>query len=260
MSVEPHELRDLAIEAAHAAGRELLQRAALPARDVRSKSSATDLVSAADDAADAIIVAAIRAQRPDDAVLTEESGGATEARGIRWVIDPLDGTVNFLWGIPHWAVSIAAVDAEGGLVGVVHHPSAGETFVAVRGEGATLNGAPITVNDAHDPREAMVATGFSYRVEERSRQAQRIPTLVPQVRDIRRFGAAALDLAWVACGRLDAYFERGVEEWDWRAGGLIAHEAGAHVENWAPVGERPAGILACAPALADAVRELAEGT
>lgn len=253
---DPAELVDLAVAAARAAGAELRERATRPAEGVESKSTRTDLVSAADRAADELIQGMIRDARPADAMLTEESGDVAGDAAVRWVIDPLDGTINFLWGIPHWAVSIAA-DVDGRrAVGVVLDPCKDELFVAVTGEGATLNGEPIHINPAPPLDEALVATGFHYSVEERRRQSARMSDVVPVVRDIRRFGAAALDLCWLAAGRFDGYYERGVKEWDWAAGGLVAQEAGARLVDLPAVEGRPFGVAAAHPDLVDRIRGL----
>lgn len=213
-------------------------------------------MSAADKAADRIISDMIREARPGDGLLTEESGEAGHGAPTRWIVDPLDGTINFLWGIPHWAVSIA-VERDGEVVtGVVFDPSKDELFVATRGAGATLNGEAIHANPAPPLDEALIATGFHYSVEERQRQSARMTEVVPVVRDIRRFGAAALDLSWVAAGRFDGYFERGVHDWDWAAGGLIAREAGAAIAELPAVDGRPFGVACAHPDILDAVRAL----
>ena len=227
----------LATDAARAAGDLLAERFGGPARGVESKSSRTDLVSDADRDAEALILDMIAAGRPGDAIVAEEGGGADGVgdAALRWVIDPLDGTTNFLWGIPHWSVSIAVSDAEGPRVGVVHDPTRGETFTAVRGAGADLGGRPLWLDDAPALAEALVGTGFNYRADERARQGARAAAVLPAVRDIRRFGSAALDLAWLAAGRMDAYYESGLNEWDWAAGRLLVTEAGG------TVGELPSG-------------------
>lgn len=250
------DLVDLAVRAARAAGAELRDRAGRPAEGVQSKSTRTDLVSAADRAADDIIRAMIRDARPDDGLLTEESGEDPAAGDVRWIVDPLDGTINFLWGIPHWAVSIAAERAGEPLLGVVLDPCKDELFVGVRHVGAELNGRPIRVNPAPPVDEALVATGFHYSVDERARQAARMVDVVPVVRDIRRFGAAALDLCWVAAGRYDGYFERGVHDWDWAAGVLIAREAGAAMAELPAVDGRPFGVAVAHPDILDDIRAL----
>jgi myo-inositol-1(or 4)-monophosphatase len=221
---------------------------------VDTKSSQTDLVSDADREAEAAIVATLRAERPDDAILSEEGAGDDGTSGRRWVVDPLDGTTNFLYRFPAWAVSIAVEDEHGGLAGVVHNPVSGETFRAARGHGAELDGAPIHVNDHDRLDTALVGTGFGYEPDIRAGQAELLRTILPRVRDIRRAGAAALDLCFVACGRLDGYFERGINHWDWAAGVLIVREAGGAVLELE--GGRP-GLAAAGPSLVGQLAELA---
>jgi fructose-1,6-bisphosphatase/inositol monophosphatase family enzyme len=143
-----------------------------------------------------------------------------------WVIDPLDGTTNYLYGIPAWSVSIACRDAEGGLVAVVYDPSTAETFTAVRGSGTLLNGTPVRTTELGDLARALVGTGFGYTPERRALQASALAHVLPEVRDVRRAGSAALDLAWVACGRLDGFYEAGIRDWDRAAGLLLVTEAG----------------------------------
>lgn len=246
-------LLDLARDAAHAAGALLLERFGDPASGVAAKSSRTDLVSDSDRDAEALALGIIAAARPDDAIVAEEGGGGGGASGVTWLVDPLDGTINYLWGVPQWCVSVAAQDGAGGLVGVVHDPCRGETFTAVRGEGARLDGAPVAVRRGAPLGEALVATGFSYRAEERARQAARLARVLPAVRDVRRLGAAALDLAWVAAGRLDGYYETGLNPWDRAAGELLVREAGGVVE------ELPgAGLVAAEANLIGALRALVD--
>jgi myo-inositol-1(or 4)-monophosphatase len=200
-----------------------------PARGVDTKSSSTDMVSEADHEAEAAIVELLGRERPDDGVMGEEGADEASASGRRWVIDPLDGTTNYLYGFPAWCVSVALEDEDGGLAGVVHDPLAGETFRAQRGGGAQLNGEPIRVNDVDGLERALIGTGFGYDADVRAGQAEVLRRVLPAVRDIRRAGAAALDLCSVAAGRLDGYFERGVQRWDFAAGALIVREAGGRV-------------------------------
>ena len=183
-------------------------------------------------------------ERPDDGLVGEE-GSRIEGvdSGRRWIVDPLDGTVNFLYGLRTWAVSIALEDAEGLAVGVVFNPVDGECFSARRGEGATLNGRPMHPTRCSSLGRAMVATGFSYEAERRAEQAELLLELLPRVRDIRRAGAAALDLAYVAAGRVDAYYERGLQRWDEAAGRLLVSEAGGVVED---LDGEPHGVIAAA--------------
>jgi len=183
-------------------------------------------VSAADREAEAAIAALLESERPEDGLVAEEGSSREGTSGRRWVVDPLDGTTNFLYGHPQWCVSVALDDSEGTLVGVVHAPVAGETFVALRGAGAWLDDQQLSVREPSGLERALVATGFGYTREARTEQAEVLRHLLPAVRDIRRDGSAALDLAWLAAGRLDAYFERGGKAWDWAAGRLLVTEAG----------------------------------
>jgi myo-inositol-1(or 4)-monophosphatase len=217
---------ELAERAARAAGEVLLSYYGRPPEGVESKSSATDLVSDADREAERTICELLETERPQDGLVAEEGSRAEAASGRRWVVDPLDGTINFLYGFPAWAVSVALEDADGALVGVVHSPIHGETFCAVRGEGAFLGERALRVRPARPLEQSLVATGFSYEPDRRAVQAEAIAKLLPRARDIRRAGAAALDLAWVATGRVDAFFERGLHHWDWAAGRLLVEEAG----------------------------------
>jgi myo-inositol-1(or 4)-monophosphatase len=254
----PAGLASVALRAARAAAAELVPRFGKAATGVSSKSSRTDLVSDADRAAESAILAVLATERPGDAVVAEEGGGSETASAVRWIVDPLDGTINYLWGIPHWSVSIAAVDERGTVAGVVFDPCRDEVFRAVRGEGAWCDDERLTLGPAPELGEALVGTGFNYRAEERARQAPIIADLLSDVRDIRRFGSAALDLAWVAAGRLDVFFERGVEIWDWTAGALLVVEAGGVATPLAPTAERPAGIIAGPRPLVETLRARVE--
>jgi len=248
------ELLGLARSVAAEAGRLLLDRPA--DLGVGTKSTPTDVVTVMDTRAERLLVDRVRAVRPDDGFLGEEGSDSAGTSGVRWVLDPLDGTVNYLYGLPGWAVSVG-VEVGGRLqVGVVEVPTLGETFTAVRGRGAARNGAPVRVSTATDLSQALVATGFGYDAGERARQAQVVAALLPTVRDIRRFGAASVDLCNVACGRVDGYFERGLHAWDLAAGGLVAAEAGARVEG---LHGRPASVdlvLAAGPSLFGALHDL----
>ncbi|MFM7462618.1 MAG: inositol monophosphatase family protein [Actinomycetota bacterium] len=217
----------LALESAVAAGEILMDRPA--AFEISTKSSAIDIATQMDEAAERLIVERIRSNRPGDAIVGEEGAQVSGSSGIRWVIDPLDGTVNYLYGLPGWCVSIAAKDREGTVVGVVHAPSLGMTWQAVRGSGALLNGKRISTSEVSQLDKALIATGFSYSREVRQGQSEAIKKLIPLCRDIRRLGAAAVDLCHVASGGVDGYFEVGLKEWDLAAGALIATEAGALV-------------------------------
>lgn len=243
----------LAERVARAAGELLLERYDGPVRGVASKSTRTDMVSDADRDAEALIQRLLAQERPEDGLLAEEGASAPGENGRRWVVDPLDGTTNYLYRFPSWAVSVALEQDEDAVVGVVHDPLADETFTATRGEGAHLNGEPIAVGGAEQLATALVATGFYYDAEMRARQARLLVELLPQLRDIRRAGAAALDMCMVGCGRVDGYYERGVSRWDWAAGALVAAEAGASVRA---LGGEPFGLCVAAPGIVDGLTAL----
>jgi myo-inositol-1(or 4)-monophosphatase len=252
---ETRDLLAIAQTAAERAGALLIARFGGPASGVGTKSSTADLVSDADRDAEAAILRTIREARPGDAILAEESGGDGDAE-YRWVVDPLDGTVNFLFGIPHWCVSVACEDRSGALVGVVHDPARGETFSATRGGGATLDGRRLTLTHADDLSTALAATGFSYDPTERERQGRVIAQLFPRLRDVRRFGAAALDLAWVGAGRVDAFFESDLAPWDLAAGALVAAEAGAEVIQIPAGPDGHTGLIVSRPGLSEPLAAL----
>jgi myo-inositol-1(or 4)-monophosphatase len=235
------------------AGDLLLERFGGPARGVQSKSSETDLVSEADTASETAIREMLASERPDDGLLAEEGSAQDSASGRRWVIDPLDGTVNYLYGLPAWCVSVALEDEQGGAVAVVHDPLRDETFSAERGAGALLNGRRIEVSGEERPERALIATGFSYSSEVRAAQAEVVRRVLPRFRDIRRAGAAALDLCYLAAGRLDGYYERGLKPWDWAAARLIVTEAGGAV---AELEGEPHGLAAASPGLLPKLLEL----
>jgi myo-inositol-1(or 4)-monophosphatase len=241
-------------ELAQAAGEVLRSRPA--DLGVTTKSSPTDVVTVMDRAAERLILDGLARARPGDAICSEESAATAGTTGVRWLVDPLDGTVNYLYGIPHFAVSIAAeIDGEPA-AGVVLDVERRVEYAATRGAGATCDGHSITCSSQTDPTQALVATGFNYEVARRIVQAQAMVTILPAVRDIRRFGSAALDLCAVACGQVDAFFESGMHEWDWAAGALIAREAGARVAGLAG---RPASrqtTLAANPVLFDHLHRL----
>ncbi|MEZ5140930.1 MAG: inositol monophosphatase family protein [Acidimicrobiales bacterium] len=196
---------------------------------VATKSSSTDMVTEMDRAAEQLIAQGILAARPDDGLVGEEGTSRDGTSGVRWIIDPLDGTTNYLYGHAGFAVSVAAARGDEVLAGVVVDPLHGDTFAATRGRGATRNGAPVHCSAADDLATALVATGFSYDPARRGRQARVLAEVLPRIRDIRRMGAAAVDLCSVACGRVDAFWEKGLQPWDHAAGALIAAEAGARV-------------------------------
>ena len=252
-------LRDIAAEAARAAGELLRERfIAGGERATASKSSPTDLVSAADLAAEQAIRDLLAVRRPGDAILGEEGGETQEGEGLRWIVDPLDGTTNFLFGVPQWCVSVAVYDDEGGLAGVVFDPLRDEIFVAERGGPATLNGSPVTPSTTDDLATSLVATGFAYDADVRAAQAEVVARVVPRVRDVRRMGSAALDLAWTAAGRYDAFYERGVQIWDTAAGSLLCECAGLDVRELAAVDELPFGVIVAPAGLIDGLAALVE--
>jgi myo-inositol-1(or 4)-monophosphatase len=264
------ELLETAVECARMAGQLLLERVAAGAeRGVSSKSTPTDLVSEADLASERAIRELLRARRPEDGFVGEEEGSEHGSSGLRWVVDPLDGTVNFLFSIPQWCVSVAVRDEQGVLAGAVFDPNREELFTALRGGAAALTHAggrveltlhPQRAHLGHeDISTAMLATGLAYASEVRAAQARVLERVIPRVRDIRRFGSAALDLCWTALGRYDAYFERTVKQWDIAAGALVCECAGLRVLEL-PVHENlPWGILAAPPGLAEPLLELVGG-
>jgi myo-inositol-1(or 4)-monophosphatase len=251
------ELLAVAEEAALAAGTLLRERfEAGVERALRTKSTPTDLVSEADLASEEAIRAVLSARRPHDAVLGEEGGRQGDDDALLWVVDPLDGTLNFLQGIPAWCVSVAVRDAEGALAGAVLDPLRGELFCASRDGEARLGEAALSGSACTELARAIVGTGFAYDAAVRAAQGQVVARLLPRVGNLRRVGACALDLAWAAAGRLDAFYERGVQEWDVAAGELLCAQAGLVVERMPASDGGPAGILAAPEALADDLRAL----
>ena len=223
---DPAALRDLAAAAARETGALLLHHAERGLRGLDTKSTATDMVSDADREAEELLERLLMTARPNDALLGEEGAGRTGTTGLRWVVDPLDGTTNFVFGYPHWAVSVAVEDEHGVLAGAIYDPSRDELFAAARGMGATLNGKAIHTRATTELGQALIGTGFSYNAQRRAAQSIQVASLIGQIRDIRRAGAAALDLAWVACGRIDGFWESDLNPWDWEAGSLLVLEAG----------------------------------
>jgi myo-inositol-1(or 4)-monophosphatase len=224
--------------------------------EVSTKSTATDLVSDADVATERLIRARLHESRPGDAILGEEGGEGEGTTGLRWVVDPLDGTVNFLFGIPQWAVSIACEDADAALAGVVYDAVRDEMWSARRDGPATLNGVPLHGSGRTELATALVSTGFGYDAAVREVQAATVARLLPHVRDIRRFGSAALDLVWCAAGRYDAFYERGLNAWDLAAGGLVCERAGLAVLPLAATPPTGPGILVAPPAIASELAAL----
>jgi myo-inositol-1(or 4)-monophosphatase len=288
---EADALLEVAVEAARMAGALLAERVRRGVeREVVSKSTPTDLVSEADLAAERAIRELLAERRPDDGFLGEEGEQEGGSSGLCWVVDPLDGTVNFLFGIPQWCVSVAVHDDAGGLAGAIYDPNRNELFTATRAGRPRLIGpagalelsgraTPTTASRtdaaadvAADASErggqggegdelatAMVATGLAYDAGVRAAQAQVLAGLIPQVRDIRRLGSAALDLAWTAAGRYDAYFERSVKPWDVAAGRLICERAGLLVLELPAYEGLPWGILVARPGLAEQLIGLVGG-
>jgi myo-inositol-1(or 4)-monophosphatase len=275
------ELLEVAVGAARMAGELLSERVrAGRERTVSSKSTPTDLVSEADLASERAIKELLAERRPEDGFVGEEGGSEDGMSGLEWVVDPLDGTVNFLFGIPQWCVSVAVRDGKGGagstLAGAVYDPNRRELFTATRDGKAWLSGGAAVDRDSDDPAgdsdaielrgsergdlaTAMVATGLAYDARVRAAQAKVLARAAPRVRDIRRFGSAALDLTWTAVGRYDAYFERTVKLWDIAAGALICERAGLSVLELSEHEDLPWGILAAPPALAEPLLELVGG-
>lgn len=264
--VDPAELLLTALRAARAAGELLLgAQAARHHGDelaVDTKTDPTDPVSEADRAAERTIVEAILAARPDDGIVGEEDqADRAGTTGLRWLVDPLDGTVNYLHHLPQWCVSIAVEDDDGAVAGVVHHPALHETFHAVRGGGAWLAERRLAVVDPPDLDHVMLTTGFAYDQQLRAGQLDEFRRWAGRVRYVRRLGSAALDLAWVAAGRVHAYAEAGLHPWDWSAGSLLVTEAGgrvSHVEVDHGGVVRPT-VVAAGPATHDRVVAMLRG-
>ena len=243
------ELRDLALTVAREAAALVRERRESPVEVADTKSSSVDIVTEADRASEALLRSLLLAARPDDAFLGEEGGSGEGTTGVRWVVDPIDGTVNFLYGLPQYAVSVAA-ELDGEVVaGAVINAATGVEYAATRGGGATRDGVPIRVRPVAPLSERLVITGFNYDAGIRTLQAAAAARLLPHVRDIRRLGSAALDLAWTAAGRYDAYFERGTKAWDVAAGRLVCARAGLEVRELAPDPPADAGILVAPAAL-----------
>jgi myo-inositol-1(or 4)-monophosphatase len=256
----PHDdLLEIASSVAGRAGQLARQRRSEGVEVADSKSSPVDIVTEADRETERLIRSLLADARPDDGFFGEESTGTTGSSGLTWIVDPIDGTVNFLYGIPHYAVSIGVVEGDPdpltwrALAGCVNNPAIGEVFTATAGGGAFLGGAPIRVADPVDLSMALVATGFAYDSGMRGRHGELVARLLPSIRDIRRAGTASLDLCFVAAGRVNAYFERTLSPWDHAAGALIAREAGARVSGWAGAAPSSEFILAAEPRLAESL-------
>jgi myo-inositol-1(or 4)-monophosphatase len=256
----------VAIEAATGAGAMLAERVRRGAEhEISAKSTPTDLVSEADLASERMIRELLARRRPDDGFVGEEGDHTQGSSGLSWIVDPLDGTINFLFGIPQWCVSVAVRDEHGTIAGAVYDPNREELFSATRDSRPTFVGP----RGAIEPRRrdsngdelatAMVATGFAYDASVRAAQARALARVLPCVRDVRRLGSAALDLTWTAVGRYDAYFERTVKQWDIAAGALICERAGLRVLGLPEHENLPWGIVVARPGLAEDLLELIGG-
>jgi myo-inositol-1(or 4)-monophosphatase len=226
------------------------------------KSSPVDVVTAADRETEALIRGMLAHSRPNDGFFGEESGAERGTSGLTWLVDPIDGTVNYLYGIPHYGISIAVVEGEPdpltwtGIAGCVVNPAIGEVFTAEAGSGAYLGEAALHVAPAVELSQALVATGFSYDSAMRGTQGATVARLLPSVRDIRRAGTASLDLCFVAAGRLNAYFESTLNPWDHAAGVIIAREAGALVTGRDGAPPSKEFLLAGEPTVAKSLERL----
>jgi len=229
VALTTEEALEIAVGAARAAAALLIERFGGPAAGLRVKSSATDMVSEADERAERMVVSYIRERRADDALVAEEGSEARGRTDVQWYIDPLDGTTNYLYGIPHWAVAICC---------------------------ARLGDRPLRVSEKADLPTALVATGFAYVTDSRRLQGRILAGVLGEVRDVRRLGSASLDLAYVASGRFDAYFESVDQPWDWMAGALLVREAGGRVSQLTPANPALPRIVASGSALHDALLEL----
>ena len=250
------QLRAIAVRVATAAGELALRRRGEGVEVAATKSTLVDIVTEADRETERLILDLLAAERPEDGVLGEEGASKQGTSGLTWVVDPIDGTVNFLYGIPHWAVSIAVVEGDPdpltwrGLAGAVVSPPSGEVFSAATGNGAFLGDTRLQVLPPVELSQALVATGFAYDSWMRSQQGRATAELLPLVRDLRRQGTASLDLCYVGAGRYNAYFERTLSPWDHAAGAIVAREAGAVVKGH---GEAPPSrdcIIAAHPVVA----------
>jgi myo-inositol-1(or 4)-monophosphatase len=223
---------------------------------LRAKSSPTDVVTATDLESESFIRARLAQLAPEAGIFAEESGSTSAEAPVQWIVDPLDGTVNFLYSLPIFAVSIAAAVHGRVVAAAVADVRSGEVFSAALGHGAKLDDQRLSVSSVSELGSALVATGYSYQSSLRRRQATVLERLLPQVRDVRSFGSAALQLCWVGAGRLDAYFERDIKPWDYAAGELVAHEAGASTEL--PCPENDDLVLVTTPALFESMWSLVQ--
>jgi len=264
------ELEELAVSVARAAGRFIVDERPRALGVLDTKSSINDIVTVMDQQSEALLRRHLLAARPDDAILGEEDGASAGTSGITWVIDPIDGTVNYLYEIPAYCVSVAAVVGDPGtpaqwqpVAGAICNPLTGQVFHAHVGGGAHLlvgdEDTPIRVNTVDVLLHSLVATGFGYVPEVRARQGEVLLAILPEVRDIRRAGSAALDLCSVACGTVDAYYEAGLNAWDLAAGWVIATEAGALVTGLHQMAPGQAAVVAAGPGIHPSLLSLLEG-
>ena len=251
MTVSPSSdvLCEIAVDLAREAGDMALHGRRSGPITASAKSTSIDLVTEFDKASERLITEGLTSRRPDDGIVGEEGADVDSTSGIVWHIDPIDGTTNFFFDIPLWAVSIGAVDKEGPIAGAVYIPGLGEMFSAARGRGSWVNGQRLHPRVNSHISDALVATGFSYQIAQRPHHTHRVAKMLNEVRDIRRLGAAAIDLCFVAAGRYDAYFEEGLNSWDLVAGQIIATEAGAIVTNFRGDTVTPQQVLAASPAI-----------
>jgi myo-inositol-1(or 4)-monophosphatase len=249
--VNENSLLELAERSARLAGELLARRFREPATGVSAKSTPTDPVSDADRESETLLVETIAAERPDDGFVTEESPDVKSRSGVRWVVDPLDATVNYLFRIPWWCVSVAVEDEAGTIAGAIYNPNVDEMFTALRGKGAFLNGTPMAVSTTDRLDRALIGTGFAYLDRARADQAAVVARVLPRARDVRRMGSAALDLASLACGRLDGFYEAPLERWDRAAGLLMLAEAGGVTTPLAGPQGLTDGVIGSGPALHD---------
>ncbi|MGI9646281.1 MAG: inositol monophosphatase family protein [Ilumatobacteraceae bacterium] len=250
---DPGELRDLATRLARAAGTLALEGRRSVGTGTRvahdTKSTATDPVTEFDRAAEELLVGELTRSRPDDAIVGEEGTSRPGTSGLEWHLDPIDGTVNFVYDLPLWSTSVGVVDERGPMAGAVYAPAIGEMFAAARGGGATLDGEPLAASETTDLSTSLVATGFNYDPAVRHGQGIAMAEMLTRIRDVRRLGSAALDLCFVAAGRYDAYFEEHLNSWDIAAGLLIATEAGATASDYTGARARPSQVVVAAPGI-----------
>ena len=250
------QLLDLAVDVAREAAAMIVERRRGVITVADTKSTDTDVVTAVDRESEELIRKRVLAVRPDDAFLGEEGEDVVGTSGVRWVVDPIDGTVNYLYDHPTYAVSIAVEQDGHTVAGVVVNAPLGEVFTATRGGGAFLDGRSIAISGCTDLSKALVGTGFGYDPDRRAVQAEVVRRLIPRIRDIRRIGVGAIDLCYVACGRLDAMYERGLNPWDYGAGELIAAEAGARTGGLHGAPVSPQMTIAATPAVFEGLHDL----